>query len=97
MAGQIRMTPETMRERASAYRTEGETLQGVIEKMDSLLEMLLDEWEGNAAQAYNDKFEELRPGFVKARELIEEIAKSLEATASAVEETDNNIATAYRS
>lgn len=97
MAGQIRMTPETMRERAGEYRIEGENVQSVIEKMDSLLDQLLQEWEGQSAQAYNEKFAELRPGFVRAKELIDEIAKSLEDTANIVEEADQNIASAYRS
>lgn len=96
MAGQIRMTPETMRERAGAYDKQGEAVQGVIDQMDSLLEMLLTEWEGSAAEAYNDKYEVLRPGFVKAKELIDDIARSLRASADAIEETDSNIAAAYR-
>lgn len=95
-SGQIRMTPDMMRDRADQYRTEGENLQGVIDKMDSLLDQLLTEWEGAAAEAYNEKFEELRPGFVKAKELIDEIAQSLDKTANTIEETDANIASAYR-
>ena len=50
-SGQIRMTPDTMRTRAGEYRNEAETLQGVIEKMDSLLNTLLTEWEGSASEA----------------------------------------------
>lgn len=53
-SGQIRMTPDTMRTRAGEYRTESENVQGVIEKMDSLLETLLTEWEGAASEAYVD-------------------------------------------
>ncbi|RGN21482.1 WXG100 family type VII secretion target, partial [Agathobacter rectalis] len=33
-AGQIRMTPDTMRERAGEYRTEADNVQSVIDKMD---------------------------------------------------------------
>ena len=44
-SGQIRMTPDTMRERAGEYRTEAENVQSVIDKMDRLLETLLTEWE----------------------------------------------------
>ena len=73
-SGQIRMTPDTMRTRAGEYRTESENVQGVIEKMDSLLETLLTEWEGSASEAYANKFNELRPSFVAAKELIDDIA-----------------------
>lgn len=91
-SGQIRMTPDTMRTRAGEYRTEAENLQGVIEKMDSLLNTLLTEWEGSASEAYANKFSELRPSFVAAKQLIDDIAQALDKTAEAVEATDNQIA-----
>ena len=73
-SGQIRMTPDTMRERAGEYRTEADNVQSVIDKMDRLLETLLTEWEGSASEAYANKFAELRPSFVKGKELIDDIA-----------------------
>lgn len=95
MAGQIRMTPDTMRTRANEYRTESQNVSDVISKMDSLLNTLLTEWEGSAAEAYAAKFEELRPSFVAARELIDDIALALDKTAEAVETTDSQIASQF--
>ncbi len=92
MANQIRIAPETMRERAKAYRAEADIVGGVIKKMDSLLSQLMGEFEGDASQAFNDRYKELRPGFVKAEELVREIATSLDATAKVYEETDGKIA-----
>ena len=69
-SGQIRMTPDTMRERAGEYRTEADNVQSVIDKMDRLLETLLTEWEGSASEAYANKFAELRPLFVKVYQNI---------------------------
>lgn len=93
MAGQIRITPDQMRMRANEYRVEAENVQGVIAKMDSLLNQLQGEWEGAASRAYASRFQELRPGFVQAKELIDEIARALDNTASALEQTDAQIAT----
>lgn len=95
MAGQIRITPEQMRSRASEYDTEASNVGEVISKMDSLLSALQEEWEGSASEAYAAKFEELRPSFVQAQDLITEIADSLRTTAQALEETDTNLASAY--
>lgn len=92
MAGQIRITPDQMRSRANEYRVEAENVQGVIAKMDSLLSQLQGEWEGEASRAYAARFQELRPGFVQAKELIDEIARALDNTAMALEETDAQIA-----
>ena len=96
MANQIRITPDQMRERANQYRTEAGTVNGVISKMDSLLQMLQGEWEGAASESYATRYKELKPGFVKAEELIREIAAALDSTAKIVEETDTNIANQFK-
>ena len=96
MAGNIRISPEQLRGRAAEYRNEGANVESVIARLDSLLMALESEWEGEASQAYAQRFNELRPGFVNARELIDEIAQSLDATANAMEEMDASIAGAFR-
>ena len=96
MANQIRMTPEMMRTRAGQYTTQANNLQDIITAMDNLLRQLQSEWEGEASRAYAGKFAELRPGFVKAKELIDEISTALKSTANIVEQTDQNIAGQFR-
>ena len=96
MANQIRMTPDTMRTRAGEYTTQANNLQQVINKMDSLLKQLQAEWEGDASRAYAERFNQLRPGFVKAKELVDEISAALKKTAQIVEETDKSIAGQFR-
>ncbi|HIW86259.1 MAG TPA: WXG100 family type VII secretion target [Candidatus Eubacterium faecipullorum] len=95
-SGQIRMTPESMRSRAAEYSAEGQKLQEIINKMDTLLSQLQSEWEGSASESYAQRYTELKPGFVKARELIEEISTALKSTANIVEETDTNIANQFK-
>jgi len=92
MANQIRMSPEAMRGKAKQYRTEAETVNGVISKMDTLLSQLQSEWEGAASDSYAVRYGELKPSFVKAADLINEIAAALDKTATIVEQTDNDIA-----
>lgn len=96
MSNQIRMTPDMMRSRASEYATQSEMVGEVISRMDSLLSQLQSEWEGAASRSYAEKYEELKPGFVKAQELIMEISEALNKTAQTVEETDQAIAAQFR-
>lgn len=96
MASQIRITPEQMRGRASEYRVEAGNVEGVIAKMDTLLSTLQAEWEGAASESYAARYQELRPGFIKVQDLINEIATALDATANTLEETDTNIANQFR-
>lgn len=85
----IRITPELMRERAASFRQQGETVQNVISRMDSLLGQLESEWEGNASNAFKARFEEIRPGFVASVELIAEIAQALDTNAANFEAADH--------
>lgn len=96
MANQIRITPDQMRERANQYRAEADNVNGVIGKMDSLLQALQGEWEGSASESYAARYLELKPGFQKAEALIREIASALDSTARIVEETDSSIASQFR-
>ncbi len=96
MANQIRITPDQMRQRANDYRREADTVNGVIVKMDSLLQQLQGEWEGSASESYAARYQELKPGFMKAEELIREIATALDSTAKIVEQTDSEIANQFR-
>lgn len=95
MAGQIRIGPDAMRGRAGEYRNQAEAVNGVIGAMDSLLAALQGEWEGAASSAYAARYAELKPGFVKAEELINEIAAALDSTARIMEETDSSIAAQF--
>ena len=96
MANQIRITPDQMRGRANEYRAEADTVNGVIQKMDTLLTVLQAEWEGAASESYAVRYALLKPSFMKAEELIREIAQALDATANIVEETDASIAAQFR-
>ncbi|WP_307738723.1 WXG100 family type VII secretion target [uncultured Parolsenella sp.] len=91
----IRITPQTMRRRAKEYRDERDRVNGVIKNMDSLLDTLQVEWEGEATTAYVRRFGEVRPSFVDAAKLIDEIATALDNTAKTLEQTDQAIAATF--
>lgn len=96
MANQIRMTPATMRTRAAQTDKQAQTVQDVINAMDRLLNVLKTEWEGDAMKGYEDRYNKIKPSFKNAKELLDEIAHNLRATAQIVEETDRNIANQFR-
>lgn len=96
MAGQIRLTPEEMRGRSREYTAESEKFQDVIAKMQSLLDQLQMEWEGESSIAFADRFESLKPSFNETKRLIEEIAAQLMTTADALETLDMDLASKIR-
>jgi WXG100 family type VII secretion target len=92
----IRISPDIMRSRAGQYRGESQSIGSVISHMDSLLVNLQSEWEGEASKSYAERYNELKPTFVKAQQLVDEIATSLDKVAQQMEETDASIAGAFR-
>ena len=96
MAGQIRMTPETMRTRATQTSKQADAVQNVIVAMDNLLQALRSEWECDAMRGYEDRYAKIKPSFTNAKELLDEIAYNLRESARAVEETDRNIGSQFR-
>ncbi len=94
--GTIRISPEVMRTRAASYANEAENLQGIIGRMDTLLGQLQEEWEGDASKAYAERYTELKPGFEKAKVLVDEIANALRTIATDMENTDSTIGSRLR-
>jgi len=91
------MTPEQMHSRSGEVRNQGETFEGVINRMDGIINELQTEWEGQASQAFAGQFQRLKPSFVEMRNLIDDIAQQLYATANAVEQLDIDIASRFSS
>ena len=95
MAGQIRMSPETMRERANQVRTEGTNFETAINNLQNLINTLQGEWEGQASEKYAAQFADLKPSFTKMRELVDQIGTQLDQTAAATEQLDQEIASKF--
>ena len=92
MAGQIRITPETMRQRAGEVRVQGNNFQEVIDRTHSIINELQSEWEGQASHQFAQQFERLKPSFNEMRELLYQLSKQLDGTAEALEQLDQDIA-----
>lgn len=95
MGDEIRISAEAMQRRASQYRNEADTVNGVIGTMNRLLSELQEEWKGQAAEAYAGRYSELKPSFMKMEELIREIADALEETSHTLAQTDSHIASRF--
>jgi len=96
MAGQIRMTPDTMRIRAGEVNTQGEAVRSVITQMTNIMGVLQDEWDGQASVAFNEQFFRLKPYFEEMEQLTHNIGRQLLETAQVVEEADAAIASKFR-
>ena len=96
MAGQIRTTPEELRARSAEYRQKAEEIATVIQGLDSLISRLQDEFEGQAAQAFHQQYQDIRPHFVKGREMTENLSQQTAQMAQNFEELDQQMASSLR-
>ena len=92
----LRISPDQMRDRAAAFKGHASTLEGVISDMNSLLSSLQEEWEGDASASFAARYNELKPSFVKTKELIAEIGTTLDSVASSSEQFDADMASHVR-
>jgi len=92
----IGIDPDLMRTRAREYHKESEEIAMVIGRLDKLLGKLESEWDGQASEAYRQRYVELKKGFVAAQELAEEIGVALTDVAEHYQETDKAVARAVR-
>ena len=92
---QIRMSPETMRTRSSEVKAQGTEFEGVINKMQSIINELQTEWEGKASAEFAAQFGDVKPYLIKMKELIDAIGEQLNDAATAYEDVDQNLSGNY--
>ena len=88
MAGQIRMTPEQLRNDAKRYGTSSAQIEAILTDLSNLQDKFRSEWEGKAFEQFDVQFEQLTPKVQQFSKLLEEIQGQLQTTANAVEQHD---------
>lgn len=88
MAGQIRMSPDELRNRAQTYGRKGNDVERILQELTSLQNQLASEWEGRAFEGFDNQFNELKPKVQNFAQLLHDIQVQLEKTAHALEEQD---------
>ena len=92
MSGQIRITPAELRQCASQCRAYGQEQEELINKTQTLIDNLRNQWEGRASASFAEQFGRLRPSYDQIRECYEYLSKQMGDTADIMENTDQEIA-----
>jgi len=91
VAGQIRMTPQELKNKARKYGTSGDHIDTMLGELNSLQDQLRSEWEGKAFQQFDAQYEQLKPKVKNFADLLRAIKDQLDATANAVEQQDEQL------
>ena len=95
MSVNISMTPDKMNSRASEIREQSDVFEGVISRMQRIIDELLTEWAGLASEKYSEQFEALKPSFDDMKQLLDDMAAQLDKSAEAVDALDKEIASKF--
>ena len=92
MAGVIRLNAEGLTNSSTQLKVKGNEFESWIGEVERLIGNLTESWEGDAAEAYAEQFNQLKPSLLQTRELIETIAIQIDQTLAAAQELDSSIA-----
>ncbi|ABS21883.1 WXG100 family type VII secretion target [Bacillus cytotoxicus] len=91
MAGQIRMSPEELKSKASLYGQSSQQIDEILSRLQRLQDELRGEWEGRAFEGFDQQFNQLRPKVENFAQLLQEINIQLSKTAEAVAAHDEEL------
>lgn len=98
MADRILMTPEELNQGAATLRGCYTEIEAQVRAINDKITEVCSNWEGAAQQSFFEQYEsQMRPILTETLpEVIEGIAKELEAAADAVTQTDETLASAFK-
>lgn len=88
----IRIQPETLRSKANELLNYKCTHDDNMSHVTSLVNGLTDIWEGQALTAFQAAFQEMQPTITNFSNMLEELAKKMQDAATAMENTDTEVA-----
>ncbi|HDR7613975.1 TPA: WXG100 family type VII secretion target [Bacillus mycoides] len=91
MAGQIRMSPEELKSKATRYGQGANQIEDILRQLQNLQNELRVEWEGRAFEGFDQQFNQLKPKVQNFAELLQEINMQLNKTAEAVSRHDEDL------
>ena len=90
MAGQIRMSPEELKSKATRYGQGANQIEDILRQLQNLQNELRGEWEGRAFEGFDQQFNQLKPKVQNFAQLLQEI-NMLNKTAEAVARHDEDL------
>lgn len=89
MDGILRVTPEKLTSTASEFQATGSKIQSLTGEMSSIVKGLSGVWEGEAATAFTNKFNELQDDMDRMYAMISEHVNDLNEMAQTYSQAEN--------
>jgi WXG100 family type VII secretion target len=91
MAITLKVTPETLRNTASQFESQGNTMKSFTDQMTNIVNQISgDVWSGEAATAYKSKFSGLQDDITKLHKMVQDHSKNLIEIATEYSAAENS-------
>lgn len=95
MTGNIQVSKEYMYEYAGKFEAESQNMEAMITNMYQYVQNLQDEWKGQAAYAFEERLNELKPNFDNIKDVIAAISNKLKETGNDFDDADQQAASGW--
>lgn len=92
MSGQILVSPDELRQHSSGVTTAANDARGQFQALRSRLSTLREAFQGNASQAFEDRYNEWDSSANRLVDALESLGRFLDEAARTVEDTDRQLA-----
>ena len=84
MADVLKVTPETLRNTAGQFESQGSTIKSYTDGMTNIIanQISADIWSGEAATAYKSKFNGLQDDITRLHKMVQDHSKKLQEIAN---------------
>lgn len=91
----ISMSYEDLQTYASNYDSESEEVNALIGRLDTLMNDLMASWEGQAAQAFDGQYQELKPSIQNLETLLADIGTQLRNVSTMTQEFEQGMSSSF--
>lgn len=89
MEAELRVTPQDLRTAATEFQGIHSQMTGLVEQMKDLVRNTSASWEGSAADAFRNKFNQLDDDMTKMKGMVNEHVSDLQEMATRYEQAEN--------
>lgn len=89
MEGILKVTPEELQTTAGEFGSKGNTIKAQTDQMMEMVQNLSASWQGEASNAYLNKFKNLQTDIDKINRMIQEHVKDLNEMAEGYKQAEN--------
>lgn len=97
MADLIKISPERVKDEANRVRDFRDEHLDIMSRLNNLVMILTESWEGEAQTAFVSKYQGMKNKFAEFEEMLSQVATDMDNSANKMQQTDVSLASRINS